>query len=53
MKHLDPAGQQGDLGILAGDDLVQIVHRPGQVGQGFLGLLDSRVGILVHIGPFG
>lgn len=52
-QHLDPAGQQGDFPILAGDDLVQVVRRSRQVGQRFFKLLDSPFGILVHIGPFG
>ena len=52
-QHLDPAGQQGDLGVLAGDDLVQVVGHARQMRQRFFGCENSRLGILVHIGPFG
>ena len=52
-QHLDPAGKGHNLGVLAGNDLVQILGHAGQVRQRFLKLTDSRFGILVHIGPFG
>ncbi len=52
-QHLDPAGQQSDFPVLAGDDLVEVVGHACQMRQRFFKLPDSRFAILVHIGPFG
>ena len=38
-QHLDPAGESGDLGLLAGDHIGQIIDRPHQMGEFFFQML--------------
>ncbi len=42
-QQLHPPGQHGDLGILSGYDIGQIVQVPFQVGEAFFDWLHSSI----------
>ena len=41
-QHLYPAPERGDFGLLRGDNIAQIVHGAGEVGEFFFKVLHGR-----------